>query len=98
MIDSNKVNSFILSPSACKCDGPFLAFAYSLLFSTSHGILTKEIWNFPLNPLIPAWSFSESLTSNLVFLNIFLLLQSNGDAIVKSTEGCSALYSIPGLC
>ena len=34
---------------------------YSLLFNTSHGILIKEIWNFPPNPFIPAWSLSKSL-------------------------------------
>ena len=34
---------------------------YSLLFNTSHGILIQEIWNFPPNPFIPAWSLSKSL-------------------------------------
>ena len=34
---------------------------YSLLFNTSHGILIKEKWNFPLNLFIPAWSWGKSL-------------------------------------
>ena len=34
---------------------------YSLLFNPSHGILIQEIWNFPPNPFIPAWSLSKSL-------------------------------------
>jgi len=34
---------------------------YSFLFNTSHGILIREKWDFPPNPLIPAWSLSKSL-------------------------------------
>ena len=58
------------------------------------GFYLKEICNFPLNPFIPAWSLSKSLPCLLLNLvsNLSLLLQSNDDAIVTSTEICFVLY------
>ena len=67
---------------------------YSVLFNTSHGVLIREILNFPQNPFIPAWSLRKSLPCLLLHpgLNLFLLLESNDNVIVTSTEGCCVLY------
>ena len=72
-----------------------LEYTYSFIFNTSHGILIREIvGNFPRNPFIPAWSLSKSLLCLLLHpgLKPFLILESNDDVIVTSTEGCCVLY------